>query len=96
MQKRAHHEQHTTEQTTPFEADKVAPFNESVKFRKPGRREKYHDENENAVGNQPVAGEQSRENHRPENHRGDQPAEKHSCLRGRLGYNSRVGHAPGK
>jgi len=36
---------HTAEQTAPFEADQVAFFNESVKFRQPGRREKYHDEN---------------------------------------------------
>jgi hypothetical protein len=80
VQKSPDHEQRAAEQSAPFETGEAAFLDEAVKFREAGQREKNDDEKKNAAGNQRMAGEQGDNDHRPENHRGDQPAEKHCCF----------------
>jgi hypothetical protein len=76
MQKSPGQQQHAADDAAPFEAGQPPFFGETVKFRQPGHGQKNQDQNAHAVGNQGVGGEQGGENDRPENHRGDQPAEK--------------------
>ena len=92
VQKSPDHQQRAAKESAPFEAGKAALFSEAVKLLESGQGKQKDDEQKNAVCNQRVAGEHGGKNDRPENHRGDQPAEKNICLRRRLGWRSRVGH----
>ena len=75
----------------PLKQAMPAFLGEAVKFREAGKGQQSHEQQKDAIGNQLITGEHGRENHRPENHGGDQPAEKNFCLRGRRGCG--VGHS---
>ncbi len=80
IQKRSDREQNSAEQPAPFETDETALFGQSVKFHQTGGGEQNDNQNKNAVRDECAVGKQSRDDDRPENHRGDQPAEKDFCL----------------